>query len=144
MNKNIILIVSFVATSALAETDLGSKSETTIGELFKINQGKNPTQIADTEARARKAANELGLDYDKMTKPSEQPSSAVMEADKQKIVNEVIASDPVLGKYALDPKIKEEIVEKKIGYLNYFLIAISILAIFLSGFFFGRIKVKTK
>lgn len=35
----------------------------TIGQLFELNQGKNPTQIADTEARARKAARSLGLDY---------------------------------------------------------------------------------
>ena len=39
----------------------------TIGQLFELNQGKNPTQIADTEARARKAARSLGRHYNKVT-----------------------------------------------------------------------------
>ncbi|MGQ1157780.1 GNAT family N-acetyltransferase [Acinetobacter baumannii] len=75
----------------------------TIGELFNLNQGKNPTQIADTEARARKAARSLGLDYNKMTETPEQIVSVADEVNTQKRVNEVVASDPVLGKYALNP-----------------------------------------
>lgn len=51
----------------------------TIGQLFELNQGKNPTQIADTEARARKAARSLGLDYNKMT---ETPERIVSVADE--------------------------------------------------------------
>ncbi|EHU2312214.1 GNAT family N-acetyltransferase [Acinetobacter baumannii] len=75
----------------------------TIGQLFELNQGKNPTQIADTEARARKAARSLGLDYNKMTETAEQIVSVADEVNTQKRVNEVVASDPVLGKYALNP-----------------------------------------
>ncbi|MCQ1053203.1 GNAT family N-acetyltransferase [Acinetobacter baumannii] len=75
----------------------------TIGQLFELNQGKNPTQIADTEARARKAARSLGLDYNKMTETPEQIVSVADELNTQKRVNEVVASDPVLGKYALNP-----------------------------------------
>ncbi|MFJ0506477.1 GNAT family N-acetyltransferase [Acinetobacter baumannii] len=75
----------------------------TIGQLFELNQGKNPTQIADTEARARKAARSLGLDYIKMTETPEQIVSVADEVNTQKRVNEVVASDPVLGKYALNP-----------------------------------------
>lgn len=75
----------------------------TIGQLFELNQGKNPTQIADTEAHARKAAKSLGLDYDKMTETPEQVVSVADEINTQKRVNEVVASDPVLGKYALNP-----------------------------------------
>ncbi len=75
----------------------------TIGQLFELNQGKNPTQIADTEARARKAARSLGLDYNKMTETPEQIVSVADEVNTQKRVNEVVASDPVLGKYALNP-----------------------------------------
>ncbi|MFP0402600.1 hypothetical protein [Acinetobacter baumannii] len=75
----------------------------TIGQLFELNQGKNPTQIADTEARARKAARSLGLDYNKMTETPEQIVSVADEVNTQKRVNEVVGSDPVLGKYALNP-----------------------------------------
>ncbi|MEG8237536.1 MULTISPECIES: N-acetyltransferase [Acinetobacter] len=75
----------------------------TIGQLFELNQGKNPTQIADTEARAQKAARSLGLDYSKITESPEQVVSVADEINTQKRVNEVIASDPVLGKYALNP-----------------------------------------
>ncbi|OWX22605.1 hypothetical protein A7A41_14375 [Acinetobacter baumannii] len=75
----------------------------TIGQLFELNQGKNPTQIADTEARARKAARSLGLDYNKLTETPEQIVSVADEVNTQKRVNEVVASDPVLGKYALNP-----------------------------------------
>ncbi|MBF9261636.1 GNAT family N-acetyltransferase [Acinetobacter baumannii] len=75
----------------------------TIGQLFELNQGKNPTQIADTEARAQKAARSLGLDYSKITERPEQVVSVADEINTQKRVNEVIASDPVLGKYALNP-----------------------------------------
>lgn len=75
----------------------------TIGQLFELNQGKNPTQIADTEAHARKAAKSLGLDYDKMTETPEQIVSVADEINTQKRVNDVVASDPVLGKYALNP-----------------------------------------
>lgn len=75
----------------------------TIGQLFELNQGKNPTQIADTEARAQKAARALGLDYSKITESPEQVVSVADEINTQKRVNEVIASDPVLGKYALNP-----------------------------------------
>ncbi|HHX4931428.1 TPA: GNAT family N-acetyltransferase [Acinetobacter baumannii] len=75
----------------------------TIGQLFELNKGKNPTQIADTEARARKAARSLGLDYNKMTETPEQIVSVADEVNTQKRVNEVVASDPVLGKYALNP-----------------------------------------
>ncbi|MFW2024922.1 GNAT family N-acetyltransferase [Acinetobacter baumannii] len=75
----------------------------TIGQLFELNQGKNPTQIADTEARARKAARSLGLDYNKMTETPEQVVAVADEVNTQKRVNEVVASDPVLGKYALNP-----------------------------------------
>lgn len=75
----------------------------TIGQLFELNQGKNPTQIADTEARARKAARSLGLDYNKMTETPEQIVSVADEVNTQKRVNQVVASDPVLGKYALNP-----------------------------------------
>ncbi|HFX6261826.1 TPA: GNAT family N-acetyltransferase [Acinetobacter baumannii] len=75
----------------------------TIGQLFELNQGKNPTQIADTEARARKAARSLGLDYNKMTETPEQIVSVADEVNTLKRVNEVVASDPVLGKYALNP-----------------------------------------
>lgn len=75
----------------------------TIGQLFELNQGKNPSQIADTEARARKAARSLGLDYNKMTETPEQIVSVADEVNTQKRVNEVVASDPVLGKYALNP-----------------------------------------
>lgn len=75
----------------------------TIGQLFELNQGKNPTQIADTEARARKAARSLGLDYNKITETPEQIVSVADEVNTQKRVNEVVASDPVLGKYALNP-----------------------------------------
>uniref|UniRef100_UPI0021D42279 GNAT family N-acetyltransferase n=2 Tax=Acinetobacter baumannii TaxID=470 RepID=UPI0021D42279 len=75
----------------------------TIGQLFELNQGKNLTQIADTEARARKAARSLGLDYNKMTETPEQIVSVADEVNTQKRVNEVVASDPVLGKYALNP-----------------------------------------
>ncbi|MDI9733077.1 GNAT family N-acetyltransferase [Acinetobacter baumannii] len=75
----------------------------TIGQLFELNQGKNPTQIADTEARARKAARSLGLDYNKMTETPEQIVSVADEINTQKRVNDVVASDPVLGKYALNP-----------------------------------------
>ncbi|MDC4456610.1 GNAT family N-acetyltransferase [Acinetobacter baumannii] len=75
----------------------------TIGQLFEINQGKNPTQIADSEAHARKAAKSLGLDYDKMTETPEQIVSVADEINTQKRVNDVVASDPVLGKYALNP-----------------------------------------
>jgi hypothetical protein len=75
----------------------------TIGQLFELNQGKNPTQIADTEAHARKAAKSLGLDYDKMTETPEQVVSVADEINTQKRVNDVVASDPVLGKYALNP-----------------------------------------
>ncbi|MFZ6501771.1 GNAT family N-acetyltransferase [Acinetobacter baumannii] len=75
----------------------------TIGQLFELNQGKNPTQIADTEARARKAARSLGLDYNKMTEAPEQIVSVADEINTQKRVNDVVASDPVLGKYALNP-----------------------------------------
>ncbi|SEO56110.1 GNAT family N-acetyltransferase [Acinetobacter sp. yr461] len=75
----------------------------TIGQLFELNQGKNPTQIAETEAHARKAAKSLGLDYDKMTETPEQVVSVADEINTQKRVNDVVASDPVLGKYALNP-----------------------------------------
>ncbi|HAV3453248.1 GNAT family N-acetyltransferase [Acinetobacter baumannii] len=75
----------------------------TIGQLFELNQGKNPTQIADTEARARKAARSLGLDYNKMTETPERIVSVADEVNTQKRLNEVVASDPVLGKYALNP-----------------------------------------
>lgn len=75
----------------------------TIGQLFEINQGKNPTQIADTEARARKAAKSLGLDYKKITESPEDIASVAEEINTQKQINEVVASDPVLGRYALDP-----------------------------------------
>ncbi|MFP0373771.1 GNAT family N-acetyltransferase [Acinetobacter nosocomialis] len=75
----------------------------TIGQLFELNQGKNPTQIADTEARAQKAARSLGLDYSKISENPEQVVSVADEINTQKRVNEVIASDPVLGKYALNP-----------------------------------------
>ncbi|EPR3391316.1 GNAT family N-acetyltransferase [Acinetobacter baumannii] len=75
----------------------------TIGQLFELNQGKNPTQIADSEAHARKAAKSLGLDYDKMTETPEQIVSVADEINTQKRVNDVVASDPVLGKYALNP-----------------------------------------
>ncbi|HFD0356928.1 TPA: GNAT family N-acetyltransferase [Acinetobacter nosocomialis] len=75
----------------------------TIGQLFELNQGKNPTQIADTEARAQKAARSLGLDYSKITESPEHIVSVADEVNTQKRVNEVIASDPVLGKYALNP-----------------------------------------
>lgn len=76
----------------------------TIGQLFELNQGKNPTQIADSEAHARKAAQSLGLDYDKMAETPEQIVSVADEINTQKRVNDVVASDPVLGKYALNPK----------------------------------------
>ncbi|MCM1958175.1 hypothetical protein NCZ17_02155 [Acinetobacter modestus] len=144
MNKSIILSICFVAASAFAETDSGSASELTIGQAFEINQAKNAARQEDSEAHARRAAKELGLDYDKMTKPPEQASSVVNEADNQKQLQQVIASDPVLGKYALDPDFKEAVVDRKIDYLNYFLISTSILAIFLLGFFFGRKTVKNK
>ncbi|WP_333662716.1 PBECR3 domain-containing polyvalent protein [Acinetobacter sp.] len=75
----------------------------TIGQLFELNQGKNATQIADSEARARKAAASLGLDYNKMIETPEQIASVADEVNTQKQLNQVIASDPVLGKYALDP-----------------------------------------
>lgn len=75
----------------------------TIGQLFELNQGKNSTQIADSEAHARKAAKSLGLDYDKMTETPEQIVSVADEINTQKRVNDVVASDPVLGKYALNP-----------------------------------------
>ncbi len=75
----------------------------TIGQLFELNQGKNPTQIADSEAHARKAAKSLGLDYGKMTETPEQIVSVADEINTQKRVNDVVASDPVLGKYALNP-----------------------------------------
>lgn len=78
-------------------------SNLTIGQLFELNQGKNPTQIADSEAHARKAAKSLGLDYDKMTETPEQIVSVADEINTQKRVNDVVASDPVLGKYALNP-----------------------------------------
>lgn len=78
-------------------------SNLTIGQLFELNQGKNPTQIADTEARARKAAASLGLDYNKMAEPPEEISSIAEEINNQNNINTVIASDPVLGKYALNP-----------------------------------------
>ncbi|MEX5367399.1 GNAT family N-acetyltransferase [Acinetobacter haemolyticus] len=74
----------------------------TIGQLFELNQGKNATQIADSEARARKAAASLGLDYNKMSETPEQVASVADEINTQKRINEVISSDPVLGKYALD------------------------------------------
>ncbi|ENX58303.1 MULTISPECIES: hypothetical protein [Acinetobacter] len=80
-----------------------NQTNLTIGQLFEINQGKNATQIADTEARARKAAKDLGLDYNKMTETPEQIASVADEVITQKKLNEVISSDPVLGKYALNP-----------------------------------------
>ncbi|ENU23498.1 hypothetical protein F993_01651 [Acinetobacter proteolyticus] len=80
-----------------------NQTNLTIGQLFEINQGKNATQIADTEARARKAAKDLGLDYNKMTETPEQIASVADEVTTQKKLNEVISSDPVLGKYALNP-----------------------------------------
>lgn len=75
----------------------------TIGQLFELNQGKNPTQIADSEAQARKAAKSLGLDYDKMTETPEELVSVAEELKTQKQINDVVASDPVLGRYALNP-----------------------------------------
>lgn len=80
-----------------------NQANLTIGQLFELNQGKNATQIADSEARARKAAASLGLDYSKMTETPEQISSVADEINTQKQLQQVIASDPVLGKYALDP-----------------------------------------
>lgn len=80
-----------------------NQANLTIGQLFELNQGKNATQIADSEARARKAAASLGLDYNKMTETPEQISSVADEINTQKQLQQVIASDPVLGKYALDP-----------------------------------------
>ena len=80
-----------------------NQANLTIGQLFELNQGKNATQIADNEARARKAAASLGLDYNKMTETPEQISSVADEINTQKQLQQVIASDPVLGKYALDP-----------------------------------------
>ncbi|WP_228155382.1 hypothetical protein [Acinetobacter sp. ACNIH2] len=80
-----------------------NQTNLTIGQLLELNQGKNPTQIADTEARARKAAKSLGLDYSKMTQTPEEISSVADEVNTQKHINDVVASDPVLGKYALDP-----------------------------------------
>lgn len=79
-----------------------NRTNLTIGQLFELNQGKNATQIADSEARARKAAASLGLDYNKMTETPEQVASVADEINTQKKLNEVISSDPVLGKYALD------------------------------------------
>ncbi|MFW1952213.1 GNAT family N-acetyltransferase [Acinetobacter beijerinckii] len=80
-----------------------NQTNLTIGQLFELNQGKNATQIADSEARARKAAASLGLDYNKMTETPEQIASVADEINTQKQLQQVIASDPVLGKYALDP-----------------------------------------
>ncbi|MCM1958176.1 GNAT family N-acetyltransferase [Acinetobacter modestus] len=80
-----------------------NQTNLTIGQLFELNQGKNATQIADNEARARKAATSLGLDYNKMTETPEQIASVADEVNTQKQLQQVIASDPVLGKYALDP-----------------------------------------
>ncbi|MCH7333487.1 GNAT family N-acetyltransferase [Acinetobacter modestus] len=80
-----------------------NRTNLTIGQLFELNQGKNATQIADNEARARKAAASLGLDYNKMTETPEQIASVADEVNTQKQLQQVIASDPVLGKYALDP-----------------------------------------
>ena len=57
----------------------------TIGQLFELNQGKNPTQIADSEAHARKAAKSLGLDYDKMTETPEQIVSVADEINTQNV-----------------------------------------------------------
>lgn len=82
---------------------MSEENNLTIGQLFEINQGKNPTQIADTEARARKAAKSLGLDYKKITESPEDIASVAEEINTQKQINEVVASDPVLGRYALDP-----------------------------------------
>ncbi len=82
---------------------MSEENNLTIGQLFEINQGKNPTQIADTEARARKAAKSLGLDYKKITESPEDITSVAEEINTQKQINEVVASDPVLGRYALDP-----------------------------------------
>lgn len=80
-----------------------NQTNLTIGQLLELNQGKNPTQIADTEARARKAAKSLGLDYSKITQTPEEIASVADEVNTQKRINDVVASDPVLGKYALDP-----------------------------------------
>lgn len=82
---------------------MSEENNLTIGQLFEINQGKNPTQIADTEARARKAAKSLGLDYKKINESPEEITSVAEEINTQKQINEVVASDPVLGRYALDP-----------------------------------------
>lgn len=82
---------------------MSEENNLTIGQLFEINQGKNPTQIADTEARARKAAKSLGLDYKKITESPEDITSVAEEINTQKQINDVVASDPVLGRYALDP-----------------------------------------
>ncbi|GEM_PF-741945 len=82
---------------------MSDQTNLTIGQLFEINQGKNPTQIADTEARARKAAKSIGLDYNKMTESPEELVSVAEELNTQKQINDVVASDPVLGRYALNP-----------------------------------------
>ncbi len=82
---------------------MSDQTNLTIGQLFEINQGKNPTQIADTEARARKAAQSIGLDYNKMTETPEELVSVAEDLNTQKQINDVVASDPVLGRYALNP-----------------------------------------
>ncbi|MBO3640293.1 GNAT family N-acetyltransferase [Acinetobacter soli] len=82
---------------------MSDQTNLTIGQLFEINQGKNATQIADGEARARKAAQSLGLDYNKLTESPEELVSVADEVNTQKQINEVVASDPVLGQYALNP-----------------------------------------
>ena len=67
-----------------------NQTNLTIGQLLELNQGKNPTQIADTEARARKAAKSLGLDYSKITQTPEEIASVADEVNTQKRINDVV------------------------------------------------------
>lgn len=79
-------------------------AELTIGQLFALNQGKNPKQIADTEARARQSAQELGLDYEKLAQTPEGIVEAADAVSAEKRVRDAVLSDPVLGQYYANPK----------------------------------------
>ncbi|MFU8927750.1 GNAT family N-acetyltransferase [Acinetobacter puyangensis] len=78
-------------------------SNLTIGQLFELNQGKNATQIADSEAQYRNAAKTLGLDYKKLTAPPAEVKRAADEVNRDKAVQDVINSDPVVGGFINDP-----------------------------------------
>lgn len=75
----------------------------TIGQLFELNQSKNPSQNADTEGRFRQAAKSLGLDPNTIY---EEPKTVIETADElsqEQRFERFMQNDPAIRKFAENP-----------------------------------------